>query len=174
MALGVTPTIVICLTAGVAAGVALARPDDEASTADSRYESTASTVVGSAAGASDADPPDADPAPGYGGVAPSADTIPDDGGIGDGDTGPGATPPGATISIEEFAFDGQTAVAPGTAIEVTNLDGTAHTLTARDGSFNTGQLDGDAVATIVAPDAPGEYEFFCTIHPSMQGVLTVG
>ncbi len=148
MALRTTPTIVICLTAGIAAGIALARPGDSASTADSRYESTSAGVA-------------ADPAPGYG----------------DADDGPpaGTAEGGAAgITIEGFAFDGQTAVAPGTSIEVTNLDAATHTLTSDDGLFDTGRLAKDGSAPVSAPDSPGEYAFFCQIHPSMRGTLVVG
>jgi plastocyanin len=64
-------------------------------------------------------------------------------------------------------------VAPGTEIAVSNVDGAQHTLTADDGSFNTGGLDGGATIAITAPDVPGTYSFVCNIHPSMTGSLTV-
>jgi plastocyanin len=80
---------------------------------------------------------------------------------------------GPTIQIEGFAFSTLDPVAPGTEIDVANLDGTQHTLTADDGSFNTDGLDGGATITITAPDAPGTYTFVCNIHPSMSGSLTV-
>jgi plastocyanin len=83
------------------------------------------------------------------------------------------TTDGPTIQIEGFAFSALDAVAPGTEIAVANLDGAQHTLTADDGSFNTGGLDGGATITITAPDAPGTYTFVCNIHPSMSGSLTV-
>jgi plastocyanin len=77
------------------------------------------------------------------------------------------------IQIEGFAFSALDSVAPGTEIAVANLDGAQHTLTAEDGSFNTGGLDGGATIAITAPDAPGTYNFVCNIHPSMTGSLTV-
>ena len=80
---------------------------------------------------------------------------------------------GPTISIEGFAFAAVDPVAPGAEITVANLDGTQHTLTADDGSFNTGGLDGGATMAITAPDAPGTYTFLCNIHPTMTGSLTV-
>ncbi len=80
---------------------------------------------------------------------------------------------GPTIQIEGFAFSALDPVAPGTEITVANLDGAQHTLTADDGSFNTGGLDGGATIAITAPDAPGTYAFVCNIHPSMTGSLTV-
>jgi plastocyanin len=80
---------------------------------------------------------------------------------------------GPTIQIEGFAFSALDPVAPGTEIVVANLDGAQHTLTADDGSFNSGGLDGGGATTITAPDAPGTYTFVCNIHPSMAGSLTV-
>jgi plastocyanin len=56
---------------------------------------------------------------------------------------------------------------------VANLDAAQHTLTADDGSFNTEGIDGGAITSMTAPDAPGTYAFVCRIHPSMTGTLTV-
>ena len=88
---------------------------------------------------------------------------------------PGADAPadGPVIQIEGFAFSSLDPVAPGTEIDVTNLDGAQHTLTADDGSFNTGGLDGGATIAITAPATPGTYGFVCNIHPTMTGSLTV-
>ncbi len=80
---------------------------------------------------------------------------------------------GPTIQIEGFEFSALDPVAPGTEIIVANLDGAQHTLTADDGSFNSGGLDGGATAAITAPDAPGTYTFICNIHPRMTGSITV-
>lgn len=79
----------------------------------------------------------------------------------------------AEIGIADFAFNGQTSVAAGQSISVTNADGAPHTLTAVDGSFDTGIVQGGATGGLVAPSAPGTYAFFCTLHPSMTGTLTV-
>ncbi len=149
MALRATPTIAICLTAGVAAGVALARPGDQPAPA-------------AATPAPAAEPAAADQGAGgaYGGDQPA----------------PAAEPPiaAAAISIEGFAFSGSTTAAPGSTLEVTNLDGAAHTLTATDGAFNTGSLDGGAATAIALPTTPGTYAYFCAFHPSMTGEIVVG
>ncbi len=67
-------------------------------------------------------------------------------------------------------------VAPGAAVEVTNIDwvkrGIPHTLTANDGSFNTGVVTAQTV-TFYAPTTPGKYKFHCEIHPVMTGVIHV-
>ena len=49
-----------------------------------------------------------------------------------------------------------------------------HTVTAADGSFDSGQIPSGNAVSFVAPSAPGTYQFVCTIHPSMQGQLIVG
>ena len=87
------------------------------------------------------------------------------------DAGPTAT---ASISIKDFSFSGDMAVAPGTVITVTNNDGTAHTLTSADGAFDTGTLAPGESAPITVPDDTGDFAFFCSIHPSMTGTLVVG
>mgnify|MGYP000454044516 CR=1 FL=1 len=83
---------------------------------------------------------------------------------------PDASP---VVEIVDFDFAGTDAVAPGATINVTNADGAPHTLTAVDGSFDTGVLNGSASATVTAPSAPGTYEYFCSIHPSMTGDIRV-
>lgn len=75
------------------------------------------------------------------------------------------------IEIADFAFN-NVVVPPGAIVEVRNVDGVAHTVTAAD-AFDTGTIDGSSAATFAAPEAPGTYDFFCTIHPSMQGTLSV-
>ena len=80
----------------------------------------------------------------------------------------------ARIDIAGFAFDGQTAVAPGQTISVVNTDGAPHTLTSVDGAFDTGVIGGGESGGFTAPAAPGTYAFFCSLHPSMTGTLTVG
>ena len=79
----------------------------------------------------------------------------------------------ARIDIAGFAFGGQTAVAPGQTITVVNADGAPHTLTSVDGLFDTGVLGGGEGGSFAAPTAPGSYAFFCSLHPSMTGTLTV-
>ena len=79
---------------------------------------------------------------------------------------------GATIVIEDFSFDGPATVEAGTTITVENQDGVTHTWTASDGTFDSGNISGGGSfqATL---DTPGEYDYTCTIHPDMQGSITV-
>ena len=76
-----------------------------------------------------------------------------------------------TLEISDFSFSDIT-VAPGAVVPVANRDGTAHTVTAVDGSFDVAVKGGNA-ASFTAPSQAGTYELVCSIHPSMAGVLTV-
>jgi plastocyanin len=97
--------------------------------------------------------------------------------LGSGGSSPAASGggPGANaISIESFTFGPPVlTAAPGATISVTNGDQTAHTVTATDKSFDTGDLDGGAKTTITAPRKPGSYSYICDIHQYMQGTLEV-
>ncbi len=85
-----------------------------------------------------------------------------------------AQPAGSSsITIDNFAFESGVSVAAGSTISVTNADGAPHTLTATDGAFDTGILSTGESAQLVLPSAPGTYSFFCELHPSMTGTVTV-
>ena len=92
----------------------------------------------------------------------------DDGATDDADGGGG----GGSITIEGFKFTNATA-APGASVSVSNQDSSAHTATADNGEFDSGNIEGNAEGSITAPDKAGEYAFHCEIHPSMKGTLTV-
>jgi plastocyanin len=86
----------------------------------------------------------------------------------------GAASSGAhAIVIKNFAFHPSTlTVSKGTSVTVTNGDGTTHTLSAKDGSFNTGDLGGGKRATIVL-NKSGTFTYFCKIHNYMTGTVVV-
>jgi plastocyanin len=78
-----------------------------------------------------------------------------------------------SIVIKNFAFHPSTlTVAKGTSLTVTNSDATTHTFSAKDGSFNTGDLGGGKRATIVLNKA-GTFTYFCKIHNYMTGTVVV-
>ena len=160
MALTTTPTLAICLTAAVAAGIGLARP------ADRTIEVVASPAAGEPAPAAEAPATD-DP---YG--AQTGEPAPEPTPVAEAEV-PAGAPAAVAVSIADFDFAGATEVAAGGAIEVTNLDGVPHTLTADSGAFDTGDLGNGESAVLVAPTAPGTYSFFCAIHPSMTGSIVV-
>jgi plastocyanin len=53
-----------------------------------------------------------------------------------------------------------------------NEDLFAHTVTARDGAFDSGTMDGGDTFSQTF-EAPGSYDYFCAIHLSMTGTVTV-
>src|SRR5215210_789879 len=64
------------------------------------------------------------------------------------------------IDIANFRYSPDPlVVSAGTSVKVTNRDGTAHTVTANDKSFDTGELDGGATTTITLAKA-GTYQYF--------------
>jgi plastocyanin len=79
---------------------------------------------------------------------------------------------GTAVTIADFAFDAPDSVAIGTTVEVSNTDGATHTFTSADGSFDTGNIAGGATATVTF-DTAGTIDYFCSIHPSMTGSITV-
>jgi len=81
-----------------------------------------------------------------------------------------ASPAGFTI--QGYTFPALTATA-GQEITVADGDDEPHTVTADDGSFDSGSFDKAAPGTLLAPKTPGVYPVHCTIHPSMHGMLTV-
>ena len=54
----------------------------------------------------------------------------------------------------------------------TNNDNIPHTVTASDGSFDSGNMNPGATFTYTFTK-PGSYQYICTIHPWMHGYVTV-
>jgi plastocyanin len=81
---------------------------------------------------------------------------------------------GTSIAISNFMFTPMSfSVEPGARIMVTNRDSVTHTLTATDGTFNTGDIAPMRTKTIHAPMRPGAYHYICNIHQYMTGTITV-
>jgi plastocyanin len=84
-----------------------------------------------------------------------------------------APPAGATVHITNFAFDPATlTVAAGTTVRFVNDDPEAHTVTARDGSFNSDGLDTNDSWSFRFTKH-GDYAYFCQLHPYMKGTVVV-
>lgn len=81
---------------------------------------------------------------------------------------------GNDVTIRDFAFaPAELEVAPGTEITWTNDDPAPHTVTAEDGSFESGTLEpGQTFSVSVQGNGPVTYR--CEIHPDMLGTITVG
>lgn len=78
------------------------------------------------------------------------------------------------VVIKNFLFAPESlTVAAGATVMVDNQDGANHTITADDGSFDTGNIAGNARGMFTAPTKPGTYPYKCAIHPFMTGTLIV-
>jgi plastocyanin len=99
------------------------------------------------------------------------------GGAASGSSAPAAgsgteTSSAAEVTIKGFAFTTPASVSPGAKVNVNNMDGVTHTVTADTGNA----FDSEAPAwtsSFTAPTAPGSYPFHCSIHPQMHGTLVV-
>jgi len=79
-----------------------------------------------------------------------------------------------SVFIQDFFFDPpDAAVTPGTTLVWINQGNAPHTVTADDGSFDSGRLNpGDSFS--VTFSGSGTLWYHCEIHPSMVGSVTVG
>jgi plastocyanin len=77
------------------------------------------------------------------------------------------------IEIKNFSFNPKEMDVPvGTTVTWTNLDSVAHTATADDGTFNSGNLN-PGQSYSYQFDKSGSYTYNCTYHPGMQGTIVV-
>ena len=99
-------------------------------------------------------------------------------------TGEATAPPSGAegtliVTIRNFAFvPSHLTAKPGEKIKITNVDAIPHNFVATpnsnpQGSFNSGLINPNATASVAAPTEPGNYSFYCSLHPFMTGVLTV-
>jgi plastocyanin len=87
----------------------------------------------------------------------------------------GSAPSGAggTVTIQNLAFGPTTlTIAAGTTVTWTNKDSVQHTVTADDGSFDSGKLASGSTFSQTF-SKPGTYAYHCTIHSSMKATITV-
>lgn len=89
-------------------------------------------------------------------------------------TSAGAQSNQQTVSIRDFSFEpAQLSVEPGTTVTWTNEGNEPHTVTADNGLFDSGVLyPGDSYS--VQFDGMGTVSYYCTLHPSLTGGMTVG
>lgn len=79
----------------------------------------------------------------------------------------------SSVTIRDFEFDPkEITVSVGTTVTWTNEGPTAHTATADDGTFDTGNLVKGASGTYKFTKA-GTYKYHCTPHPYMKATVTV-
>ena len=79
----------------------------------------------------------------------------------------------AGIQIDNFHYlPPMLVVAPGTTVTWKNDDDSPHSVREKDGKFKSSALDTDETFSQTFT-APGEYEYFCSIHPYMTGKIVV-
>lgn len=77
------------------------------------------------------------------------------------------------VKIANFAFSPQTVtVTAGTVVKWTNTDSVAHTATASDNSFDSGNLNQNQSWSYTFTK-PGKYAYVCTYHSNMTGTVIV-
>ncbi len=86
---------------------------------------------------------------------------------------PPTAPPGTSVRMAGSRFDpGTLSVAAGEAVRWFNDDGLPHTVTAADGSWDSGNLPpGGSFERRF--DAAGNYQYLCRYHPGMIGTIAV-
>lgn len=80
-----------------------------------------------------------------------------------------------TITIQSFKFNpDKLSVKVGDKVTVTNLDeGTPHSLTADDKSFDTGVFQKSDNPKAITLKKAGTFTYTCTVHNFMKGTITV-
>jgi plastocyanin len=78
-----------------------------------------------------------------------------------------------TVDMSGFEyFPRDLTISAGSTVTWKNSDNVPHTATENDENWDTGVIGKDAESSLTF-DAPGDYEYYCTIHPSMKANLTV-
>ena len=84
---------------------------------------------------------------------------------------PNAAPP--VVSISNFTFSPRTlSITAGATVTWVNQDDVPHALVAVDRSFRSKVMDTDERFSFTFTK-PGEYAYFCSIHPMMTGKIVV-
>ncbi len=79
----------------------------------------------------------------------------------------------ATVNIDNFAFAPATlTVTTGTTVTWKNDDDSPHRIGDNNGTFKSAALDTEDTFSHTFT-TPGEYEYFCSIHPYMTGKIVV-
>ena len=73
--------------------------------------------------------------------------------------------------IARFTFETPLEIEVGTSVTWTNTE-EPHTVTARDGSFNSDRIPQGESFTHTF-DTAGTFDYFCQVHPAMEGTVIV-
>lgn len=86
---------------------------------------------------------------------------------------PGYAADGQTVKISNFTFaPAVLTVKQGATVTFENEDDIPHLVVANDGSFRSSALDTRDTYTVTF-GKPGDYPYFCSLHPHMQGKIVV-
>ncbi len=81
--------------------------------------------------------------------------------------------PKNTITVDNFSFNAAVlTVSAGTTVTWVNRDDVPHKIVSTDKKFSSPVLDTDGRFSYTFT-APGTYEYFCSIHPTMVGKVVV-
>lgn len=79
----------------------------------------------------------------------------------------------AKVSIDNFAFaPAVLTVKPGSTVVFENHDDIPHLVVASDGKYRSKALDTNDRFSVTF-DKPGDYKYFCGLHPHMTGEIIV-
>lgn len=93
--------------------------------------------------------------------------------LGAGDSSATSAAAPTVVHIASFAFKpADVTVHAGDSVTFVNDDNVAHTATASDKSFDSGNLDPNAKWTH-AFNTAGTFKYACSYHPMMKGTITV-
>jgi len=85
-----------------------------------------------------------------------------------------STPKVWSVAIEDFYFEpANAAIQPGDTIIWVNEGNEPHTVTSVDGQFDSEVLNPGESFMLTFPEA-GTFSYYCEIHPSMTGSVSVG
>jgi plastocyanin len=81
--------------------------------------------------------------------------------------------PDAVVRIKAFEFHpASVTIHAGQTVQFLNNDDEPHTISASDGSFESGGLETNESYSRTF-DTPGTYPYVCSLHPYMKGVVVV-
>jgi plastocyanin len=80
---------------------------------------------------------------------------------------------GAAVTIDNFVFTPERlTIKAGTTVIWTNRDDIPHTVASKDRRFKSKAMDTDESFSFTF-STPGEYSYFCSLHPHMTGTIVV-
>ena len=78
-----------------------------------------------------------------------------------------------TVTMQNFGFTpSELTVSRGDTVVWSNTDIVPHSATARDGAWDSKQIDASSSWRLVATK-PGRHEYYCVFHPNMTATVVV-